>query len=190
MKLTEKEIDRIKEQIGDKRYHHIKRVVQTVEKLAKIYPIDLESAKIAAWFHDIGKIKQKKQYVELLKQYKIVLDSYELENLDLAHGKLSAAMAYVDFGVKDDLILEAIKNHTTGKANMNLIEKIVYIADYIEPERKHETCEIARKLAFEGKLDESILYAMNETIKYIIQKNQILHINTIDARNNLILSRR
>lgn len=190
MKFTEIDIANVKNMIGEKRYDHIERVVQTVVELSKIYEVDVERAKTAALLHDVGKIKSKELYMEYIEKYNIKLDSYELENPDLAHGKLSAKIAYFEFGIKDDLILEAIRMHTTGNAEMHLITKLVFIADYIEPKRNHESCVVARKLAFEGKLDESLLYAMNQTIKYVIDRDEILHVNTIKARNSLIISRR
>jgi predicted HD superfamily hydrolase involved in NAD metabolism len=173
--------------IGNKRYKHTISVVETVEELSNYYNFNLKKAKIAAWLHDLGKIKPREKYMEYLEKYNIELDQYEIQSAELAHGKLSAAMASVEFDIHDEEILEAIRVHTTGKIDMSMIDKIVFLADYIEPSREHEACAKARKLAFEGKLEDSLIMAMDETIKFVIERRQLLHIDTIKARNQLIV---
>lgn len=185
--LEEYQKEKIYDLIGEKRYKHTISVVKTIDKLAKYYSFDLKKAKIAGWLHDLGKIKPREKYEKYLHEYSIELDEYERNFVELAHGKLSAAISKEKFGIEDEEILEAIRIHTTGKQGMNMIDKIVFLADYIEPLRKHQSSINARKLAFDGKLNESLILAMDETIKFVIEKNQLLHIETVNARNELIL---
>jgi predicted HD superfamily hydrolase involved in NAD metabolism len=92
------------------------------------------------------------------------------------------------YDVHDKEILSAIYYHTTGKENMSLLEKIVYIADYIEPNRDFEGVERVRELAFVD-LNESLIQSMDNTIKYIVDKKILIHLDTIKARNYLILEK-
>ena len=93
----------------------------------------------------------------------------------------------VFFNIKDKEVIDAIAYHTTGRAGMTLLEKIIYIADYIEPTRKkYPWTDRMRKLAYEN-LDEAVLYGLDIAIGYLIQDRMLIHKNTIDARNDLLI---
>lgn len=177
------------EDIGEKRYSHSLRVVETALKLGEIYNEDKENIKIAAKLHDCGKIRDKTQLLKMSNDFDIILDEYMKQNLELIHGYLGAKIAEKRYKVKNKEILNAIKYHTTGREDMTLLEKIIYIADYIEPGRNFDGVEEIRQMAFKD-IDESIIMAMDKTIKFLIDNKNLIHRRTIEARNYLIIKER
>ncbi len=175
-------------EIGEKRYNHSIRVMNTAIELAEIYEADIEKARVAAILHDCAKLRDKTYLLKRASDFDIILDMYMENNHELIHGPLGAKIAKEEYGIKDDEILDAIYYHTTGKENMNILEKIIYIADYIEPYRNFPGVEEVRKLAF-FDLDKGILSAMEKTIIFLVQNNKLIHLDTIKARNYLIINK-
>lgn len=182
-KLVEEEI--IKD-IGENRFQHVLRVKDMAVKLAKINGVDIKTAETAALFHDCGKISDKSILLARAHEYSLELDQYMEANHELIHAELGSKIAELNYGIEDKDILNAIKYHTTGRANMTMLEKIIYMADYIEPERKFQGVEATRDMAFKN-IDKALFKALNDTIIFLIEKNWIIHIETIRARNYLIL---
>lgn len=178
--------DEIIENIGIKRYEHSIRVMETAVELGKVYDVDLEKLKLAAYFHDALKIRDKDKLLEIAKDYNFKLDFYMEYNLELIHSELSALVCRKKYGILDEEVLNAIKYHTTGRVDMTMVEKIIYIADYIEPFRNHPGVEEIRSLAYTD-LDRSIFMAMDSTIRFLIDKNELIHGRTIEARNDLLV---
>lgn len=172
--------------IGEKRYYHSVRVMETAVRLAEIYNADVEKTKLAAILHDCAKITDKTNLLKRANDFDIILDACMEYNHELIHGPLGAKIAEEEYGIKDIEILDAIYYHTIGKENMNILDKIIYIADYIEPYRNFEGVEEIRKLAFED-IDKSLILAMERTIIFLIEKNKLIHPNTVKARNYLIV---
>ena len=109
-------------------------------------------------------------------------EEVEIRQPKLLHGIIGEYLAKEMYGVTDEEVLGAIRWHTTGKAGMNLLEKIIYIADYIEPLRSFDGIETMRRIAFED-LERCIVYCSESTIKFILKKGVLLHKNTVDTRN-------
>lgn len=172
--------------IGKQRYEHSLRVVDTAVKLARIYGGEIEKAKTAALLHDCAKYTDEISLLKRISDFDILLDNIMLSNRLLIHGPLGSKIAEIEYGVIDKEILNAIYYHTIGRMNMTLLDKIIYIADYIEPARSFSKVEKIRTLAFED-LDRSILMAMDNTVLYLIQNKKLIHPNTIEARNYLLL---
>lgn len=172
--------------IGEKRYLHSLRVMETGLNLSKVYNVDKEKVKIAAILHDCGKIKEKTKLLKMANDFDMVLDDFMRHNTELIHGPLGAKIAKKKYGIKDKEILGSIKYHTTGKENMTLLEKVIYISDYIEPKRNFPGVEEVRDLAFID-LDKSIIMAMDKTIKFLIHNKKLIHSRTIGARNYLVI---
>ena len=95
-------------------------------------------------------------------------------------------MAKNEFSIQDEEIIEAIRYHTTGKENMNNLEKIVYMADLIEENRIYPGVEELRELAYNKQMDKALLKSFDNTIKLVIERNQIIHPRTIEARNYIL----
>ena len=183
--------DKIKElllkDIGIKRFQHSLRVAEIAKELGEIYEGDLQKIHIAALLHDCGKITSKNNLLKKAYDFDIILDDIMLENTELIHGPLGAKIAEKQYSIKDREILNAIYYHTTGRENMNLTEKIIFISDYIEPGRAFLGVEEVRKFAYID-INKSVLLAMNQTIKFLIDKNKLISDETIKARNSLIKS--
>lgn len=171
--------------IGQKRYEHSLGVMDTSIGLAKHYNIDVEKAKLAGLLHDCAKFRDSQYLLKRVNDFDIMLDEITLQNKELIHGPLGAKIAELVYGITDCEILDAIRYHTTGKENMSPLEKIIYIADYIEPNRSFPGVDWFRKYAFKD-LDKCLRLSMDHTIKYLIEKGNLIHLDTIKARNYLI----
>ncbi len=170
----------IEEHFSEKRRVHTYGVVETAEKLARFYGVDTAKAKTAALFHDMFRgvsVEELNSYVKELD-----LDEKYLNNANLAHGKIAAAIMKRDYGIEDEDILNAVSFHTTGREGMSDLEKVIYIADAIEPNRDYPSVELLRKEAYEG-LDKVILLSMEKTIEFVRSKGMYLDEDTIHARD-------
>lgn len=175
--------------IGIKRYKHSLRVVEVAARLAKIYNADIEKVKTAALLHDCAKFQEERSLLKRISDFDIILDDVMQNNRELIHGPLGAKIAEIEYCILDKEILDAIYYHTIGRVDMTLLDKIIYIADYIEPRRNFSGVEEIRVMAFKD-LNESLLMAMDNTILFLIKNNNLIHPNTIEARNHLILNKK
>ncbi len=180
--------DKLKKDIGEARYNHSIGVMNTSIELAKLYGHSLEEAKLAGFLHDCGKLNDKINLLKTAKEFDIILDNVMLNNIELIHGPLGEQIAIKEYNVTNKNVLNAIRYHTTGRENMSLLEKIVYIADIIEPGRSFEGVDRIRQLAYED-IDKCLLYALDRTIVFVIKRGKLIHLDTIKARNQLIILR-
>lgn len=164
-----------------KRMPHVLGTEQEAVRLAGQYGADETQARIAALLHDCTKKLDMDRQLALCRQYGIPLDDLEQHALKLLHAKTGAAIARDVFGV-DDAVYWAIYWHTTGHADMTLLEKIIYIADYIEPNRDFEGVEELRRLAYED-LDRALLLGVETTIQEMRDRRLPIHTNTLRARD-------
>ena len=157
----------------------------------KQYQRDLSAA---ALLHDITKYLSADTQNELCKEYGIEIDPYSESNTAVLHSKTAAHVAKRDFCI-NDFVFSAIFCHTTGKENMNLLEKIIFIADYIEITRTHTSCIEARKYFYDsiGKgenaldtLNKTIIMSIDSTLAFLIEKGVVIDSQTIKARNFLL----
>lgn len=177
---------RILRDIGEKRYNHTLGVIKTAEELATVYGYDIEKARTAALFHDCGKVKDLTSLLKKAKDFDIILDEKHKKNPELIHAELGSKISEQRYGIRDREILNAIKYHTTGRENMSLLEKIIYIADAIEPGRDYPGVDKLRQLAYTN-IDKALIMSMGNTIKYLVEKNQLIDLDTVKARNYLLL---
>lgn len=182
--MYEKIKSQLKEDVGTSRLQHSLRVLEVAQSLGGIYGADLEKVSLAALLHDCAKLEDKNNLLKRAYDFDIILDEIMLNNCELIHGPLGAKIAEEKYNIKDQEILNAIEFHTTGRENMSLVEKIVFIADYIEPKRNFLGVEEVRELAFKD-LDSSIILSIEQNIKFLIDKGRLISINTIKARNYL-----
>ncbi len=169
----------------ERRYFHTLGVEQEAVRLAPKYGVPEEKARLAALLHDCAKNFDDTRFLEIAAHYGVKLDEYALKEPALVHAFLGAAVAYRDYGVNDKEILDAIYYHTTARANMTNLEKLIYIADMIEPGRTIPQADELRRLA-EEDLDKALIYAIDCSIKHVIKKGRLIHPNSIYARNYLI----
>ena len=176
----------IKSELKKQRYEHSLRVKDTAINLAKKYEVDEKKASIAALVHDCAKYLDYETLIKHSKEWGYKIDSVSKANPSLLHGVAAANIAKTKMGIEDEDILNAIIYHTTGRKNMSKLEKIIYLADYIEPGRKFPTIELLREKTY-NNLDEGLLFSFDNTIKFIIDRGQLIHKDTINARNDLIV---
>ena len=169
--------------LDPRRIPHVLGTEETAAALALRWGADEESARRAALLHDCTKKFDKELQMALCRQYGIEPDAAERREVKLLHAITGAAVAYADFGVSGE-VRDAIRWHTTGKADMTLLEKIIYLADYIEPTR--DFCDLTelRRLAFED-LDGALLLGFTMAVEDLAKKGMPVHPNSVLARDYL-----
>lgn len=171
----------LKKILSTKRYEHCVRTAEMAEKLCNRYNVDKKTV-IAALLHDIAKEHSLEEMIELIGQEN--LKNIDIINKNILHGYAGSKLVERLFNL-DDEVLSAIKWHTTGKKDMSIIDKIVYISDAIECGRNYENVDKLRELAFIS-LDDCILEEINYKIKNLIDRGLRISKFTIDFRNQLL----
>lgn len=166
-----------------RRIPHVLGTEQEAIRLAQRYGADVEKARRAALLHDCTKKLEMEEQLALCEKYGMELDELEQVALKLLHSKTGAAIARDVFGV-DDEIYSAIYYHTTGRANMTLLEKIIYLADYIEPTRDFPDVDVLRKACYED-LDKGLLLGLEMSIEEMQRMGNPVHHATVEARDAL-----
>lgn len=158
---------KLKKYLDEDRYEHTLGVMYTSACLAMVHGASVKDAQLAGLLHDCAKCIPNKDKLKLCKKYGIPVTPFEAEHLYLLHAKMGAYLARKKYGVTDSAVLRAITYHTTGRENMSDLEKIVYIADYIEPKRdKAPRLGEIRRLAFRD-LDECMYEILKDTLAYL-----------------------
>lgn len=163
-----KKIRRAMEKCQDeKRFQHTLGVTYTAASLAMVYDEDIRKAQIAGLLHDSAKCMDNEKRISICKKHNIGITEVERKNPFLLHAKVGSFIAMNTFGIHDADIINAILNHTTGRPGMSLLEKIIFVADYIEPSRKQApNLKKIRKLAFED-LDQALITILHDTLRYL-----------------------
>lgn len=167
-----------------KRLPHIRGTEETAVLLAKKWGADPEKMRKAAILHDCTKYISKEDHLAICARYGIELDELERSSEKLLHSKSGAALAKYIFGM-DDEIFTAILYHTTGRGGMSVEEKILYLADYMEPCRNFPEVTEMRRLA-QYSLDEAVLMGVRLAIAEMLERNRIVHRNTLEAEASLV----
>ena len=185
--MTESEIKEIlRRELPRPRYLHSLGVQKAAVSLAGVYGADPEKASLAALIHDCAKNMDGRHLLKRAVEFDILVDIVEKPLPDLLHGPVGAALAQRKFGVEDEEVLRAVRFHTTGVAGMSTLDKIIYLADYLEPGRDFPGVDRLRALAAVD-LDEALLVAMEGTIRYVMGIRGMIHSRTIEARNWLLV---
>lgn len=172
----------IEKNLSEKRLNHTYSVAEEAVSLARKHGADIKKARIAALFHDMCRGLSKEasnMYVRHLG-----LGAKYIDNINLAHSKIAAAIMKKDYGINDKDLINAVAFHTTGRAGMSVLEKIIFLADAIEPGRTYPTVEDTRRKAYEN-LDIACLDSLERTIEYINERGNYLDSDTLNARNDL-----
>ena len=158
---------KLKKELDPERYAHTIGVAYMAAALAMRYETNVQQAQVAGLLHDCAKCIPNNKKIALCQKYNIQMTEIEIENPFLLHAKLGAFLAMDKYGITDKEITSAILNHTTGKPNMSLLDKIIFVADYIEPQRKKQPnlAEI-RKLAFID-LDQALFRILEDTLAFL-----------------------
>ena len=173
-------INYLKTKIDDKRLKHSVNTAKEAVYLAKKYNSDPDKAYLAGLLHDVAKGLSGADLENTANQYGIEIDEYEVVNPELIHGKIGAVMVNKQLGIEDKDILGAIRWHTTGHKNMTLLEKIIYLADIIEPGRKFLHVNIIKRLAYQD-IDQAMVFALEHIFEFVKSKGFSLHPESIEA---------
>ena len=185
--MDEKKIlNKLKSLLALPRFKHSLRVREKVLHLSKHHRIDLKKASIAGLLHDVSRFMGKEQLLKLAKKLKLKMDPISRLEPKLLHAPLSAYIARTSFGIKDKQILKAISNHTLGRPNMSMLEKIVYIADHTEEGRTHAGVRQARHFA-KSDINKAIAVIASSMIRYLLSKDLPIHPKTVEVRNYYLL---
>jgi predicted HD superfamily hydrolase involved in NAD metabolism len=176
----------LKENLQEKRYIHVKGVVEMAKKLAELNNVSEEKAEIAALAHDVAKNLSKDKMKEIITENNISISQLEENNSNLWHSIIAPVVAKDKLEIEDEEILDSIRWHTTGKENMSVLAKIIYIADMIEPNRKFNGVEEIRQITFDN-LDLGVYHGLTQSIQFLLTKNMLIDENTIKARNYFLL---
>lgn len=174
----------LKKNLSTDRYKHSIGVMKKAEELAKIYNIDIKEAKIVGLSHDIAKEMSIDEYITYAMKNQIKLSKEDKQVIPVLHGIIGANICKNKYGFTKRM-QDAIKYHSTGRARMSMLEKIIFIADKIEENRNYDGIEEIRHLAVTN-IDSAIKYFLENTIQKCIKKDLPIHTQTIKARNYLI----
>lgn len=174
-------LEAVKEAMPEKRFIHTLGVEKTALELADHYKVDRNQVSLAALLHDYAKYADKEEMMAVMVEQKMDPKLFTY-NQELWHAPVGAYFAETTFGVTDEAVLKAIACHTTGNAAMSTMDKIIYLADYTEPNRSFPGVYKARRLSFDS-LDKAMLFALSNTITFLITKRQPIFPDTFDAYN-------
>ena len=172
----------LKENLKEKRLIHTYAVADEAEKLATRYGEDIERARTAALLHDMYRNLSPAAMTMYIKQ--LAIDDRYIGNVNLAHSKIAAVVMKLNYGIEDEDMINAVSYHTTGRAGMSLLEKIIFLADAIEPARNYPGVDEVRKEAYID-IDRACILSLEGTISFLRSKDAYIDSDTIDALNYL-----
>ncbi|CAN5480674.1 MAG: bis(5'-nucleosyl)-tetraphosphatase (symmetrical) YqeK [Rubrobacteraceae bacterium] len=171
-----------KSRLSERRYAHTIRVADTAEHLAKTHNLDPERTRLAALIHDAAREMKKDKYLRVAEEWNIPYGDFERENPKLLHGPVAAELSRRELGVEDGEILDAVREHTVGRAEMGDISLALYLADKIEPERDYPSVEKIREMA-ENDLRAATTEALRTAIAFGEMRGKTVHPASREALN-------
>ncbi|GMG69018.1 bis(5'-nucleosyl)-tetraphosphatase (symmetrical) YqeK [Tetragenococcus halophilus] len=177
-------LKKIKAAMSEKRFNHVLGVEKAALSLAERYGESKEKASIAALTHDYAKERSDSEFKQVIRDYDYDLDLLNWNNA-IWHGLVGAQFVEKELGITDESILQAIRLHTTGASQMSLLDKIIYVADYIEAGRDIPGVEKARAIA-KKDLDEAVAYETKHTLAHLIDINAPIYPKTIETYNRWV----
>ncbi|BAK94592.1 bis(5'-nucleosyl)-tetraphosphatase (symmetrical) YqeK [Tetragenococcus halophilus] len=177
-------LEKIKAAMSEKRFNHVLGVEAAALSLAERYGESKEKASIAALTHDYAKERSDSEFKQVIRDYDYDLDLLNWNNA-IWHGLVGAQFVEKELGITDESILQAIRLHTTGASQMSLLDKIIYVADYIEAGRDIPGVEKARAIA-KKDLDEAVAYETKHTLAHLIDINAPIYPKTIETYNRWV----
>lgn len=178
----------IKGKLTEKRFTHSCNVAREAARLAEKYGADVRKAELAGVVHDIEKETPGPAQLQTIEKYSIILDNVEKAAPKLWHAIAGEAVLRHVYGVDDEEILRAVRYHTTGRSGMSLLEKILYLADYISEDRTFEGVAQLREAVYTS-LDAGMRAALDFSINELVSKGAPIHLDTVSARNELLCGR-
>lgn len=171
------------------RYYHSLGVKKVSGELALHYGEEENQALLAGLLHDYGKRFTPGELLKLARENNLEVTEVEKRSPDLLHGPVGALMVKKDLGIEEGEIIEAIKYHTTGKASLGQLARLIFLADFIEENRSYPGVREIREMAFKD-LEGALLKALDQTIRYVLDRGRLLHPYSVDFRNDLLMGRK
>lgn len=175
----------LKQTLSEKRYVHSLNTADTAYELAGIFSEDIDKAYISGLVHDCTRELELAVQQSMLKAMDKEVDPITCNISELLHAYSAEYMIRHGYKIEDEAIISAVRFHTTGKEDMALLEKIIFLSDMIEPSRSFPGVEYIRKLS-KSNLDLALIEAFDSSIRFLIGKRTVVHPNTVHARNFLI----
>lgn len=179
----------LREKLDDYRFLHSLNVAESAQILAGKYGCNEEKAYFAGLVHDIMKNASEEEQLQIIKKGGIILSRTEKNNPKLWHAIAGEAYLRTEAAITDSEILSSVKYHTTGKAGMSLLDKIIYVADYISAERNYPDVNVMRELALTKGLDEAALYALKYSFTSLSKQERLIHPDSVEYYNELIINK-
>lgn len=176
----------LKTKLVEKRYYHSLCVADEAKRIALKYGADADKCYLAGLLHDITKNSPKEEHLQIFESFGIMLSVLEKNAEKLWHAISGAAYIEHILEIKDAAILDAVRYHTTGKADMSLITKILFLADFTSLDRDYEDVEVIRGLV-DKSLNEAVIYALKYSIKELVEDSKPIHPDTLAAFNEALL---
>ena len=180
-------IELIKDRMSEYRFNHSLNVAKAAVELAKHYGADIEDAEIAGILHDSCKELPNDEMLQIINDGGIILGDCEKHSSKLWHSIAGSCYARDVLKIDNQDIINAIKYHTTGRANMSLLEKIIFTADYISEERNFDGVDIMRKKAFVD-IDDAMLFALQFTLSDLSKRKMVIHNNAVLCYNDVVIN--
>lgn len=176
----------LKERLSSSRYIHSLGVSEMAKRLAEKYGADPEKAELAGLVHDCAKDMSLEDMQKVAEEGHFAIDPHMHDSKAILHGPAGAVLAKKIYGIKDEDVLSAIYYHTTGAANMTVLQKIIFLADYIEPSRDFPGVDKIRKAA-EKSLYKGMITAYKSTISHLLDQKAYIYPLTLEGWNYLVL---
>ena len=171
------------------RYQHSLGVAETAVFLAQRFGVDEERAQVAGLLHDCAREFRNEDLITEAEKRLIMVGNIERQMPLLLHAYVGSRLVTEKYGVSDHAIEQAIWRHTVGGAKMTKLDKIIWFADMIEPNRDYPGVEELRSLAKTAALDDMVLAGLTQSITFVLQKGGLIHPDTVIARNEILLNR-
>lgn len=177
--------EEVKKHLTPQRFYHSQCVMEEAKKLAAFWGADEEKAALAGILHDIMKDTPGEEQLKMMEQFGIMLTDTQRANPKLWHSLCGAAYLEHVLGIQDKEILEAVRCHTSGKKDMTLLEKVLFVADYMSADRDYPGVERMREKAYKS-LDAAIVEGISFTVSELMERQAPVSADSIDAYNDAI----
>lgn len=177
----------VKSRVSEKRYIHCENVSKEAVKLAKLYGADPEKAEIAGILHDVTKETSTEEQLQIMEKNGIILSKLQMSSPKLWHSISGAAFIESELGITDEDILNAVRYHTSGRAGMSLLEKIIFVADFTSDERDYDGVQTMRKKSRKS-LEEAMHFGLSFTLGDLVKRERVIDPNAVDCYNEITLN--
>ena len=176
----------LQKRLNEKRYYHSLCVADEAKRLAEKYGGDSEKSYLAGLLHDITKNAPDEEHLQIFKEFGIILSDVEQNAKKLWHAMSGALYVKNILGIDDPEIIDAIRYHTTAKADMSLLAEILYLADFTSKDRDYEDVDVIREYIDES-LEKAFVYALEYSITDLVNQGRAIHPDTVQAYNQAVL---